>query len=288
MADYGVTSHKTITNAIRPMLAESVYTLEHKPVVPNTVRQYTLKQGDGEKWQEPKYGTVTAFDLIDGVDMQQAQKITDSIRTVTPNEVGCQVLFPKRSLRIVRDDMFRTIGRLMGDAMARKEDGDGIAMFPGFSVSLGGAGVGLTMNYVLAAGSILDGQTEQAPGKRYGCLHSHMLHPLAKNLAPNGTYPVPEGISAQTLRDAFRFKTVGGENWLIDNNIPRDASDDAKGAVYSSEALILVKGQVPELERDYDSSLRMYEFNMVADYAFGEVEDQWGVQMYFDAVRPTS
>ena len=71
-------------------------------------------------------------------------------------------------------------------------------------------------------------------------------------------------------------------------NLSVDASGDAKGGVFSKESVVLVMFKDWAVERERDASLRAWELNVVADYGFGEYEDTWGVEMYFDAAAPSS
>lgn len=303
MAEFGITSQADIDNAIKPMLAESRFTAENKTVMVQNgiVKVVGMKQGDGESWREPKYGTITAYDLADRVDMQQAQKITDSLLTVTPGEVGCQVIITKKTLRIVRDEMWRIIGKLMGDAMGRKKDKDGLSQFSSFGTDLGTAGRALTFNYIHAAKSAIAGNSEPGPGPWNGVFHEHQVHLLSKHLmgligqtgtGQNGAAGVaaayiPRGVSEDVIRDGFMMQTINKVNLYMDNNISKDSSDDAIGAVFSREALVLVNAMAQTIEKEYDSSLRAWEVNNVEEYGWGEREDAWGRKMTFDAVTPT-
>lgn len=291
-ASFGVNTQDDIDDTVRPMLAESRYVIENKPVMsqPGMVRVVTLGKGDGASFREPKYGTFRAYDLADGVDMNQAQKLSDSIWTVTPGEIGCQVMVTKKTLRIVRDDILRVIGRLMGDAMTRKLDKDGIAMFSGASIGFGSAGTGLTQAYIMAAVNAIEGEEEPGSPPVNGVFHSHQLHPLAKTIAVAGTYPIPDGVSEEVYKNNFKFKTLAGCNLYTDNNIEKDASDDAIGAVFAREALLLVKVAMgmEGIEKEYDSSWRAWEINQVWEYGWGEYYDKWIRSMTFDAATPTS
>lgn len=288
MAQTGVNTTANIDNIVVPMLAESRYTVENKPVMKQLVKNVTLGPHGGADYRIPKYGTVSAGALTRGVDMNQGQMLSDSLQTITPSEIGLQVILLDHLIRTVRDDIPAIAGKLMGEALARKLDQDGITMLDGFSTALGSAGTALTWEYVAAAESAISGDTEPAPGPIYGVFHTHQLHPLAKDLAPAGTYPIPTGISQEVIEKGFVYKSIAGVPLFRDNNITKDSSNDAKGGVFSKEALILVMVGMPGLTKLHDDSLRAWELNQVWEYAYGEYRDSWGREMVFDAITPTA
>lgn len=305
MPNYGITTEDTVDQAIRPMLAASMYVRENTAVMtqPGVVRRVTLKNGDGESYREPKYDALgDAQALTSGVDMQIAQQITDTLLTVTPSEVGTQVIIPKRVFRIVRDNMWTVIGKLCGDSMVRKRDKDGLTQFSSFATDLGAAARALTYNYIMAGQSAIQGDTEPGPNPIHLVHHSHAYFLLWKNLAgltgmsgtamtsgsTNNIAPIPAGVSQDVILNGFVGKTIAGVNLWQDNNITKDASDDAIGGIFSREALLHVQAMTPTIEKEYDASLRAWEINYVDEYAWGEYRDAWGRIMTFDAVTPTS
>ena len=118
-------------------------------------------------------------------------------------------------------------------------------------------------------------------------LHPYQAHDLAADLAPVGTYPVPSGISQTVLENHWVGRAFGVDLFQA-GNLPVDGEDDAKGGVFSREALVLVIFKDWAVERERDASLRAWELNVVADYGYAEYQDAWGVEMYFDAAAPSS
>jgi hypothetical protein len=295
MAGFGTNTTADIDNAVRPMLAESKYTVENKPVmgVKGVCTVVRLKPGEGDKYRYPKYGTLPdAEDLTEGEELTTTHKLSDTIAEIEPTEVGLRVALTDKLRRQVRDDMLKLAGKQIGDSGARKQDKDGIAMFSGFSVGIGSAGTALTWEHLAAARTAIFSNTEPADTSVpiYGVFRSEQLHPLAKDLAPAGTYPIPSGLSEEVIK-AGRVKANGiaGIDMLFeDNNISKDSSDDAIGAVFSKDALILVQDAMPALETERKMGLRGVVVQQTWNYAFGEYLDGWGRSMTFDSVTPTS
>ena len=287
----GTNTTTNIDDTVRPMLAASRYTMEFVPVMKQLPRQERLPKGQGTGFKYPKWGTISdAQDLTQGIDITQSQRITDSIATITPTEVGQKVVITDRTIDTVTANMWTVIGKLMGDAMARKIDKDGLTMLDGFGTIIGAAGTALTHEHLAAARSAILGGAEPAPSNApvFGVFHPHQLHPLYKDQAVAGTYPIPSGLTEKLIKSGQVDMSVAGVALKADGNLTKDASDDAKGGVFSKEALILVMDSAPRHYKEHRGSLRGWEVVDSIWYAYGEYKDDWGREMVFDSVTPTS
>src|SRR3989337_1116139 len=85
-----------------------------------------LKPHEGRSKNVNNYNRVVAYDIADGVDIQQAQQLADTTTTYTPGEVAVQVLLPGSTMRRVADpDLLKRTGRMLSAAYDLKEDQDG-------------------------------------------------------------------------------------------------------------------------------------------------------------------
>ncbi len=294
----GPTTTASVDNAVREMLAASRYTMEHAVVMANLPRKERIPGKQGSDYNEPKYGALAdAQDLVQGTDIAQSQKIQDDLLTLTPTEVGHLVTLTERVVDTVRDDQFKNAGKLMGEALARRVDKDGLTQLDNFSLALGTAGTALTWEHIGAARTAIRGGGggaaalfEPAPASSpiYGVFHPHQLWIMLKDLAPAGTYPIPTGLSERTQLNGEVPSKVAGVQLFEAGNLTIDASDDAKGGVFSKEALILVMDQPDMKPPQYFSRSRAWEIVQVCWYIYGEYKDQWGREMLFDAVMPVS
>jgi hypothetical protein len=280
------TTASAIDAVIQTVIAEAQFTEQHRNVMANLVRKYTIGKGEGDSVDIPKFGTVTAQALTEGVDMANPQQLTTSKVTITPGEVGAQIILTDKAVRAANTDLLRAAGRVLGNAMAKKQGQDLLGLLDGFSQSLPGAGTSPTLAHLRAARSRLHGATEPAPMKHFAVLHPYQWDAIAADLSPTGTYPVPDGMSESVIRDYWVGRVLGMDVF-VDGNITVDGSDDAKGGVFSKESMVLVTMKKWSVERERDASLRAWELNVVADYGYAEYEDSWGVEFYSDASTPT-
>ena len=271
------------------MVGEARYTYEHQSVSVNTFTKYTLGAGDKSRFI-PKFGGVTAKDLTDGIDMTEAQSLTITGTTHVTDEAGCKVIITKKLRSQLKEDAYRAAGKVIGNAMGRKIDQDGLALYSGLNSGLGVAGNTFSMDYLLAAVTQCWGQAEPVPQPMAVVIHPHTYHNIQNLISVPATgLQYPDGYQMEYLKNYYRgTDKLWGCPIFIDGNISIDSSDDAYGAIYSKEAFIYLVGWEPENWVEEDKSLRGWEIGIVADYACVEEDGTYGRYLLFDAAKPTS
>lgn len=270
------------------MVGAARYTLEHRTLSTQLFTKMMLSPGEKSLYI-PKFGTVTAKDLTDGVDMTEAQSLTITGTTHSTDEAGCKVIITKKLRHQLKEDAYKAAGKVIGNAMAKKVDQDGLALFSGLDTSLGAAGTTFTMDYLLAAISQCYGQSEPVPEPIVSVLHPYHLHELVDRLATPGTSVTPPELQTGALAAYFRgTEKLFGTAVYSTGNIAVDSSDDAYGAVFNKMAFIYLVGWEPENWVEYDGSLRGWELGIVSDYGMVEEDGTYGRALLFDASAPTS
>ena len=283
-----------LTDAQRILIEQARFTNEFVAVAKNLVQNIPLPKGH-KSVVVPKFGTVTANALAEGVDLANPQTITGTTTTITTSEVGAKVIITLKLVRQMVPDMFQAAGRILGNAMGKKLDQDIIANFDNFSVSTPGAGSVLTLADILGSRSYIEtgGTTNEPPPDMkflHGLLHPEQIADIVAEIAKTAsTLLWPSGYSQDLLQDYFR----GGDPLyrmpiFVDGNIIRDSGDDAKGAIFHKNAIIYVSAQDFETFREFDASLRAWELVTVADYSSAEYKDEWGTEIMSDAAARVS
>ena len=93
-------------------------------------------------------------------------------------------------------------------------------------------------------------------------------------------------LANRALRDFFVGSWLN-MTWFVSANIEVDANDDAVSGVFNPGALAFDSRKPPTLEPERDASLRAWELNMTAGYAYGERRDSFGVAYTADATEPS-
>ena len=283
-----IATSSNLADAQRIVIAEARYTEEHKAVMKQLVTHFTL--GKGEKSiNVPKFATVSASALTDGVDLASPTSVTNTTKSITTAEVGLLIVLSDKLIRQMVPDMFRVAGRLAGNAMGKKLDQDLLALFSGIDAGVGASGTVITTGYITAAVAKCFGASEPAPAPLACVLHPYQVRKIMDALAPVGTYPIPDGYSKEVLSKYFSgsLKTWGVPIYF-DGNVDNSTAAATYGAVFSKDCLYLATQKEWSVERERDATLRATELVVVADYAVGELDGVHGQYLLFDATAPTS
>ena len=270
------------------MVGAARYTYEPIQVFKNTVNVHRM--GKGEKsYYVPKFGTIVAEGLIDGVDMANSQTLTISGTTHTTNEAGCKVIVTKKLANQFKGNVARDAGKVIGNAMGKKMDQDGLTLYSGLDSGLSNANTAFGLGYAAAAVTQCIGQAEPAPMPMAFVLHPYQLNTIVDAIATPGTSHMPSEYQQAVLQNHFAgIIKMNGVPVFHDSNISIDSDNDAYGAIYSKEAFIYVVGWEPDTWVVWDDSLRGWEIGIVADYSMVEEDGTYGRYLLFDNAQPTA
>lgn len=266
------------------VIAACRYTAEHNAPCVELFEHFRL--GKGEKSVTvPKVGQATAAPLSDGVDMTATADIGLTYTELTSSEVGLKFVLTDKLLRQFREDVFKVVGRQMGDAIARYKDRACIALFPALN---GGTVLGADNKYLglpNASACVANLMGKSAPNPIVAVHHPHAISYLARSAAAIGAAyyaGILGDLSESLLRNFWRIN-IDGVNFFQTGNIDKlTGYDSGYGAIFSKSALAFVESQAPEVERERDASLRGWEVVTVTDYGVFELDDNYGFPMQYE------
>lgn len=284
----------TYQDVSKILLAEAIDNVEASAPNKELVTNIDIPSGHYQV-TVPIYGRVTAAAVTEGVDLAPVNGPQyANVVTQTASEHGVMTFVSDRVAHQNNDDVIAVIGEQHGRSLGRLLDQDIIGLFDGFSNSLGSAGSNLNLNSIAAAVSFLrsdDSTYGPAPAPINASLHPEQIRRMitdaagqANSLTNFGGNPIPTGLSEDLVRNYMRGRDpLFGVPIIESPNITRDASDDAKGAVFSVRALHLAMEREVRAEEERDASLRGTEIVTTAVWGQGETVDVWGVEMLGDA-----
>jgi hypothetical protein len=294
------TSTSSIDDAVEKFVAKSRYTLqERKGVMRDSLNFEALPLNEGPNVTVPKYGQVTTTGLTEGVDMTNAQEILDTPTVVTPGEYGAKVILTKMMLMTVRDSFFTVATNVLRDSFNRQQNQALSDDLDNFSIALGSAGTALNVGHVMAAHASLkynapaNGSAGRGGDPISLILTPSQLHSLRKTLvggigAAAATQISPEMSRGGSVEGSFTIDSLPGLTVKSNIDITKDASDDAKGGMFSKMAIQGAELGGTEVDKDYDQSLRGWEVVIVGRWGRTEYDDNFGREMLFDSALPTS
>ncbi len=212
-----------------------------------------LAEGTGTTWREFLAGQMTAQNYGETDEINNPQKLDGSILSGTPQLVSVQTFIGKRVQARLSPTAFKTFGQLAQQAMDRKADIDGHALFASASVTLGASATTLASSSVLAGvRRITSNVNEPGPNPIAIILHGIAIHDIQSEIiAGIGTYPVPEGYTAEVFKAGFKGM-LGDGNVIEDGNIVIDSTPNVRGGVFSKMSAVLVRGMAPWKEERYE------------------------------------
>lgn len=276
-----------LENAAKEMIVTARYTEEHNAPCMELVEHFTLGKGH-DTLIVPKVGQITLDPLVEGVDIASEKDIGMTTVSVGVAEIGGKVIITDKLLRQNTQDIWRIVGRQLGDGMARRKDRDIIALFTALNggTTLGAAGT--TLDVHAASGCVAF-----AKDNRFGPVtelravhHPNAIVELSKSLATigAGTFlaPLPKGFSADKLSNFYTGVRMSGCSWFETGNIDADGSDDGIGAIFDQGAMGTLTQLETKTERERDASLRAWELVICSDYNAFEIDDTRGAPMTYD------
>lgn len=316
-------SNQALANSLPTIYSEFLLLRDATGVMRSCATTMELKPHEGTTKNVINYGRVVAYNLTDGVDINQAQTLSDAKTSFTPAEVGVQVILGGRTMSRVQDpDLLSRTGRILNNAYDLKEDQDGCVQLQSFT-AIGATGQVIAPGHLAAAnGRLAVGNAfaagvnpEPAPEPWYTVIHPLTAVALAGRLAPLATTPAggtaygvaggahagtsvtigvdTGGLGERIIREGIgALGMVSGTMVKQDANIPLASTGvDATGASFSKEGLIYVSEIEPKLDPDdSDKSMRgAVELNLWGSYVWGLYRSSvYGVGLTFDASMPTS
>ena len=272
------TTSTTLDDLFANIIAQARFTAEEESLMLGLVTRYDIAGNEGKVIQVPKYPAITAAALTEGTDMTSTTVSTSSV-DITVAEVGAQVVLTDLAA-MGSGNPAQELGTVLGNAIATKMDVDLLALFDGFSTSIGAAAQEVTVADLFKAAATL--RNAKAQGDIFAVVHPFHAYQLKANLT--NTFANPNGGDAQNTAMANSYVgTIAGVDIYESANIVIDGNDDAKGAVFSREALAIAMKRDFQIETQRDASLRAFELNATAIYGVGELDDTYGVEMFFDA-----
>tara|TARA_R100000988_G_scaffold103538_1_gene83266 strand:+ start:5575 stop:6459 length:885 start_codon:yes stop_codon:yes gene_type:complete len=284
-----LSSTSNLTNGQRIMIASAKEAFEPAAPDPDLIESERIPTGT-KQWDISTYARLTdAQALTEGVDLSSVQQLATNTLQLTPAEHGILVTLSNRLIRRQGDSSVVTVaGRQIGASLRRRMAKDVIALYDGFSKSAPGATNALDITHFRGAVAYLmtdnNSSFGPAPMPVNAALHVEQISDIIADItdtAPRGT---TTGLSEDLIQRWYRGSDrLYGVPIVHSGNIQRDSGDDAKGAIFASEALYMVIASDADVTEEDDNSLRAKEYGIFQEWAEGERADAHGVEIFSDA-----
>jgi len=270
----------TLSELYTEIVAEAQFVAQEQSIMRNLVRNYAIT-GGGKAVEVPIYSAVSAGAVSEASDLSNTA-IDPSSVTITASEVGVMTTLTDLARNSAPRNVAADIGRLFGEAIAKKQDTDMTALFDGFSGAIGDGTAAITAAKVFAAASDL----RSAALNINECavvLHPKIAYDLKANLTNTFANSNANDLANEALRSGFVGTLAGMRVFETSNMSNTGNAGDYKGAAFHRDALAMAEMQGLKVETQRDASLRADEIVATAVYGTGEIHDSYGVELHFDS-----
>jgi len=269
----------TLSELYTEIVAEAQFVASEKSIMRNLVKNYAIT-GGGKAVEVPVYAQVSASAVAEATDLSNTQ-IDPSSVTITASEVGVMTTLTDLARNSAPRNVAGDIGKLFGEALARKQDADLIALFDGFSTTLGDGTGAISPAVIFNALSTL--RANSLPANECAVvLHPKIAYDLKSGLT-NTFAGLDTENSNEALRSGFVGTLAGMPIFETSNMADTGTAGDYKGGAMHKDALAIAMMQDVKIETQRDASLRADEIVATSVYGVGEIHDSYGVELHYDS-----
>lgn len=269
----------TLSELYTEIVAEAQFVASEKSIMRNLVKNYAIS-GGGKAVEVPVYAAVSAAAVAEATDLANTA-INPSSVTITASEVGVMTTLTDLARNSAPRNVAADIGKLFGEALARKQDQDLTALFDGFSVTSGDGSAAITPAVLFNALSTLKANALPTDGCQV-VLHPKIAYDLKSGFT-NTFAGLDTELSNEALRSGHIGKIAGMNVFETSNMANTGTAGDYKGGAFHSDALAIAMMQDVKIETQRDASLRADEIVATSVYGVAEIHDSYGVELHYDS-----
>lgn len=280
-----ITNTTTLNDLLPSIVAEALFVASEKSIMRGLVRNFTLSPGQGKTVTVPIYPKVTAAALTEATAPTFTAVSTDGA-TLTVSEVGLTAQVSDLAMMASASNVVSDIGRLFGEAVARKMDTDLMALFMSLSTSqVGGVTTTATPALIFQAIAKLRSQGYDTSNDCAIVLHPNVAYDVASVLT--STFAAPASAVGNAALESGFMGMLGGVPVYQSSLVPLETGTGAAGdyacAVFHKDAFGLAMMQDIRIETQRQAAKRGFDIVGSAIYGVGELYDAAGVRMIFDS-----
>jgi hypothetical protein len=278
------TTSSTLSELFTNITQEAIFTFQETSVMRPLVTTYPIS-GSGKTIEVPVYPTISASAVNEASDLSNTA-VNPTSATITASEIGVMTTLTDLARDSASRNVGADIGKLFGEAIAKKVDTDLAGLLDDFASAndQGGAGTELTADLLFKAQAIL--RSANVPAPYYAVFHPKATFNLKKTLTQpayttsSSGYAISD-IGNEALRNGYIGRLAGID--IFENaNISIDAYDDSFGAVFHPMSIGLALKEDFKVETQRDASLRATEIVASITVGSGILKDTYGVTVKTD------
>jgi len=277
----------TLNDLLPQIVAEAMFVASERSIMRGLVKNYQLGSGQGKTITVPRYPRQTATTLAEGDEIDNTAVSTDGA-TLTVTTAAIRTLVTDLAVASAASNVVADIGRLFGEAIARKIDTDLTQQFYGFNAGEGNWGAAVSASDIFKAVAKL--KADAVPTDSMVCvLHPAVAYDLKAALTTSGNTPFTmDGgsmVANEALREGFVGRLAGIPVFETSNINLRSGGEAGEyaGAVFHMDALGLAMIGDIGVETERRASFLGTDVIGYCHYGAGTIYNAYGRYLAFDA-----
>jgi N4-gp56 family major capsid protein len=285
-------STTTSLNDLLPSIVqEALFVASERSIMRGLVKNYTLPAQSGKTVNVPIYPLQTAVGLTEGTAAGSGTGLVDvstNTAQLVVSEVGLATQISDLARLSSASNVVADIGRLFGEAIARKMDLDLTALFTGFTTNVVGTANIAAISANISAADVFKAvaKLRQAgvPSNDIVCVLSpSVAYDLKANLTNTFANPNAGVAQNEAMQMGYVGSLAGVAVYETANLANNGTTGDYVGGVFHRDALGLAVMQDITIETQRNALLRGDDLVASAIYGVGVLYEGYGVAMSFDS-----
>jgi N4-gp56 family major capsid protein len=277
------TNNTTLNDLLPAITAEAMFVASERSIMRGLVKNYALSAGQGNTITVPRYPAVSASAYTTSADTEITNSAvsTDGV-TLTVGTIAVRTMVSDLVRASAASNVVADVGRLFGEAIAKKMDQDLLALFSSFATGVGGAST--AMSAALIAQAVARLRANATPGDALYCvLHPLVAYDLKANLSNTFANPNAGVIQNEAMQTGYVGTLFGVPVFESSNIADTGTAGDYVGAVFHRDALGLAMIGDINIETQRRASFLGDDIVASAHYAVGELYDLYGCKITADS-----
>jgi len=277
----------SLANLIPQIIAEATFVASERSIMRGLVKNYSVPIGAGNSVKVPIYPIQTAAAYTGSADTEITNStVTADSAVLTLGTVALRTMVSDMARNSAASNIVADMGRLFGEAIARKIDTDLTALFSSFSTVIGNATTTISPAAIFQAVATL--RAAGVPSTDLYCvLHPSIAYDLKAALTTTGNTPFSAGAfgpnANEAMREGFVGTLAGVPVFETSNLANTGTTGDYKCGLFHREALGLAMMGDIQIETQRRASFLGDDIVASCNYAVGELYDGYGIQLFNDS-----
>ena len=247
--------------------------------MPGLVKQFTVPANAGKVLQIPLYPVSTiASDAGENSDLSNTE-ISTGVANITLTEAGIMTTLTDMARNHSVSNVVADLGKLFGEAIAKRHDRALTGLFSSFTSQIGAAGDELEVKDLFEAYATL--KANAVPGPYFGVFNPKAIYNIKKTLTNTFVNPNASAVVNQAMSEGY-IGRIAGIDIFESSNVVEDSATGVTNGIFSRDALGLAVAQNINIETQRDASLRAEEVVASTRYGVSVLHNSYGVKIATD------